>query len=95
MEKAEQGREGKALLYIIGGGILLGIASETILSLAVSAALTGIALNAWVLISLAIRVGKWDRVPMAAIGAIPAGLFDGVKVFVIGLLTRWASSFFS
>ena len=93
--KAEQSRDGKVLLYIVGGGILLGIACESIFALALSTLLTAVVLNGWLLITSAIRIGRWDRIPMAAIGSIPAGLFDSLKIFAIGLITRWLSSFFT
>ena len=46
--------------------------------------LAGFLFNVWLLTTITFRVGKSRELPIAVLGAVPAGLYDGVKVFVVG-----------
>ena len=77
------------VIAILGGGILLGFLSPTLLILALASAVIGIVLNAYLLAKVAVDRGRPERLPVALTGALPAGLFDAAKIFLIGVIVRW------
>lgn len=88
MQRAGDGKETLVLVVILGGGILAGLASKTLVLLGVVSLLLGVALNAYLLVGLALRTGKRENVPLAAVGSLPAGAYDAVKIFLIGFVAQ-------
>ncbi len=74
---------------IIGGGIILGVMSETLVTLGLASAIIGILLNGYFLVRLVITLGKLEKLPVILVGSVPAGLFDAARIFLIGILVRW------
>ena len=89
MQSADLGNRVLLVLAILGGGIALGIFSETLWAIGLAAAAIGIILNAYLLAQLALKAGRREKLTVALLGAIPAGLFDAAKIFLIGLMVRW------
>lgn len=91
-QRAESGRETLVFIVIVGGGIFAGLASKTFTSVILTGLVLGVLLNAYLLVRASLMVRKPERVPLAAIGALPAGLYDAVKIIAIGLVLRWGAA---
>lgn len=91
MQRAGDGKETLVLVVILGSGILVGLLSRTLLLLILASLLLGIALNAYLLVALALRADKVDKVWVAALGALPAGVYDAAKIFGIALAVWWGT----
>lgn len=92
IQRAESGRETLIYIVIIGGGIFAGLVLDKFASVIFTGLVLGVLLNAFLLVRAALLVRKPERIPLAAIGAIPAGLYDAVKIIGIGLLVRWGAA---
>jgi len=73
---------------IVTAGVLGGVAMPTWTTLLVFSAVVGVILNLWLLIQLVRQKKAWGALPGVVIGSIPAGLFDGVKILLLGALVR-------
>jgi len=92
MQRTEDARETMVLVVIVGGGILVGLLAGTLLALIFASLSVGVALNAYLLASVALRAGKAERLWLAALGALPAGAYDSAKIFAIGAVTWWGAA---
>jgi hypothetical protein len=95
MYRAETGREGIVFFILFTGGVISGIVAVSWWQLVGLSVAIGILLNVWLLVTAASRLGRPDRMAAAALGGIPAGLFDAVKIFLLGAVVRVAASFLS
>jgi len=86
---SSEGRWTLIVVAILGGGLALGFLTVSLVQLAVSAFIIGLALNLYLLISFAFHIGRTERLPGVLLGALPAGAYDGLKILLIGLLVRW------
>lgn len=90
MHPPEKPGERLILTVILGGGIVAGLVSTTLATLILLSVALGVFLNAYLLGRSALQARAYSKLPLAAIGAIPAGVFDAVKILVVGLPAWWA-----
>jgi len=82
----------RALLMPIAvfvGGIATGVISSSWSMAAICAVVIAVGTNAYLLSYGAIGAGKPGLIPMVLVGAIPAGLYDAVKVFAVAAIAFW------
>ena len=89
IQRAEEGLEAVVITFILGAGIVLGLGMTTWQRLAIGALCAGILLNVFLLVRGAIVTGNRDRVFAAALGGVPAGVYDALKIFLVGLIAQW------
>ena len=89
LERVDPRNRALLLVAILGGGIVFGVASETLMTLVLAAAIIGILLNGYFLVRRVVTLGRLEKLPIALLGSIPAGLFDAAKIFFVGILVRW------
>ena len=87
--RAEEGLEWLVVVVVVGAGVLLGILAHRWFEIGVGALIVGVVLNLGLLIRVLVRSGNWDRVGIAILGSVPAGIFDAVKIFVVGMASYW------
>lgn len=95
MQRAEQGQEWLVLLVVAGSGVALGVFASSWTSLGIGAVVAGVLLNAALLSRVALVTGNADRLLLAVVGSVPAGIYDALKIFSIGLATHWIAGFLS
>jgi len=90
--RAESGRETVVFIVIVGGGIIAGLASKNLVSLFLVALILGVLLNGYLLVRAPLKAQMAERVPVALVGAFPAGLYDALKIVATGLVVRWGTA---
>lgn len=95
MQRAEQGLEWLVLLVVAGSGVALGIFASSWTNLGIGAVVAGALLNAVLLGRVALATGNPGKLLVAVVGSVPAGVYDGLKIFSIGLAVRWIAGFLS
>src|SRR5882672_4441017 len=95
IQRAEEGLEWLILLVIAGSGIALGMFASSWANLGIGAVIVGVLLNAAVLSRVAFATGNADKLVLAVVGSVPAGIYDALKIFSIGLVVRWIAGFLS
>ncbi len=82
------------LIIILGGGLALGLSSRGIVDIALSSFIIGAALNAFIMLEAA-HYSEPRRYLSALYFAVPAGLFDAVKIAFIAIMVRFFARVFS
>lgn len=95
MQRAEQGLEWLVLLVVAGSGVALGVFASSWINLGIGALVASVLLNTALLSRVALATGNANKLPLAVVGSVPAGLYDALKIFSIGLAVRWIAGFFS
>ena len=95
MQRAEQGLEWLVLLVIAGSGVALGVFASSWTNLGIGAVVAGVLLNAALLSRVALATGNADRLVLAVVGSVPAGVYDALKILSIGLAVRLIIGFLS
>jgi hypothetical protein len=88
MERAETGRELVVVLFLTVSGVMAGLFVPSWKLLVLISLGAGIALNVWLLTTAVARSSQPERVLLAAVAGIPAGVYDAIKVFLIGAVVR-------
>jgi len=95
MQRAEQGVEWLVLLVIAGSGVALGVFATSWTNLGIGAVIAGVLLNAALLSRVALATGNANRLVLAVVGSVPAGIYDALKILSIGVAVRWIAGFLS
>lgn len=77
------------VLAIVGSAVLIGFVVDSLYAVAIAALSVGIALNAYLLVRVALAASRNPARPTFFLGVIAAGLYDAAKVFVLALGVRW------
>ena len=84
-------RRGSILFVIVGAGVAAGLSSVTTPDVLLNAVIAGVAINAYLLLQAA-HYSASRRYFLALAGAVPAGVFDALKVALIAFPVRWIAS---
>jgi len=95
MQRAEQGLAWLVLLVVAGSGVALGLFASSWANLGIGAVVAGVLLNAALLSRVALATGNADKLLLAMVGSVPAGIYDALKILSIGLAVRWIAGFLS
>jgi len=93
--RPEQNFEWLIFLAINGSGVTLGVFASSWATLGIGAVVVGVLLNAFLLIRVTIATGHTDKLLRAVALSVPAGIYDALKIFFIGLVVRWIFGFVS
>lgn len=73
----------------------MGVLGSSWTNLAIGAIVVGVLLNVALLGRVALATGKKSKLLLAVVGSVPAGIYDALKIFSIGLALRWTADFLS
>lgn len=91
MDKADNRTTFLAAIAIFGASIAMGLGHKPLSTVILLSLAIGISLNLFLMVLMAIVVGRHDRVMSAALMSIPAGFIDAMKIIAIAVAISWIS----
>lgn len=74
---------------LVVAGIILGLSCDSWFVIPIGGYIVAVAWNMWALIRAAHAAGNPDRIPMAIVGSFISGIYDAIKVVIIGSIFYW------
>lgn len=86
MKRTEYGLEWLVVATVVGFGLVLGVFAGSWKTIVVGSVIVGILLNIFLLVRAAVLWNRQETLGTALIIGVPAGLYDAMKILLIGVV---------